>query len=283
MRYGENIIVDSCGNPIIKVFHSTVGVGKRAYREHHHTECELSLFVEGSGIYSTSGGELEFKKGDIMLFATDEKHCITDIKEPIDLLNIHFEPRLIWGSTDAAELLRFIFYSGRQNHFNSTDIHLKLLIESIEKEITSKCFGYVLETKSLIFSTLIYIFRNYYQDLAQTPLFLQNDVTKKLKEVIFYIDNNLEKDLTLSELSDIACMTETYFSSVFKKFNGISPWNYIMIKRIEKAIHLLRTTNMKKLEIAEHCGFSSSSNFYKTFLKITGKTPSQFCIKKEDI
>ena len=279
MRYGENIIVDSCGNPIIKIFHSTVGAGKRAYREHHHTECELSLFVEGSGIYSTLGGEIEFKKGDIMLFAADEKHCITYVEDPIDLLNIHFEPRLIWGSTDAAELLRFIFFSGRQNHFNSSDAYLRTLIESIEREITDKRFGYVLETKSLIFSALIYIFRNYYQDLAPTPVFQHNDITEKLKEVIFYIDNNLEKDLTLGELSDIACMTETYFSSLFKKFNGISPWNYIMIKRIEKAIYLLRTTNMKKLEIAENCGFSSSSNFYKAFLKITGKTPSQFCKK----
>ena len=66
-------------------------------------------------------------------------------------------------------------------------------------------------------------------------------------------------------------MAETYFSSVFKKFNGISPWEYITIKRVENAVELIKNTNMTKLEIAEKCGFSSSSNFYKAFFNITGK------------
>ena len=71
-------------------------------------------------------------------------------------------------------------------------------------------------------------------------------------------------------------MAETYFSSVFKKFNGISPWEYITIKRVEKAVDLIKNTNLTKLDIAEKCGFSSSSNFYKMFSKITGKTPSEY-------
>ena len=44
-------------------------------------------------------------------------------------------------------------------------------------------------------------------------------------------------------------MTPTYFSSVFKKFNGLSLWDDITIKRVEKAIQILKTTDMIKLEI----------------------------------
>ena len=62
--------------------------------------------------------------------------------------------------------------------------------------------------------------------------------------------------------------------------NSVSPWEYITIKRVEKAIELLRTTNLTKLDIAQRCGFSSSSNFYKAFSKVTGKTPSEICEKK---
>ena len=71
-------------------------------------------------------------------------------------------------------------------------------------------------------------------------------------------------------------MTQTYFSSVFKKFNGVSPWEYITIKRVEMAIELLKSTDMTKLEIAEKCGFKSSANFYKAFNNITGKKPKDF-------
>ena len=80
----------------------------------------------------------------------------------------------------------------------------------------------------------------------------------------FYVDhNNLEKKITLKDIADIAYMSQSHFSALFKKFNGISPWDYITIKRVEKAITLLKTTNLSKLEIAAQCGFSSHSNFYK--------------------
>ena len=64
---------------------------------------------------------------------------------------------------------------------------------------------------------------------------------------------------------------------LFNQINGISPWEYITIKRVEMAINILKTSDMSKLEIAERCGFSSSSNFYKAFLKIIGKHPKDFC------
>ena len=68
----------------------------------------------------------------------------------------------------------------------------------------------------------------------------------------------------------------TYFSYVFKKLNGISLWKYISIKRVERAIELLQAEHISRLEIAERCGFSSSSNFYKTFTALTGKTPGDY-------
>ena len=88
-----------------------------------------------------------------------------------------------------------------------------------------------------------------------------------------FIDSNITSDITLNEIAARAMMTPTYFSSVFKKMNGISPWEYITIKRVEKAVELLKTTELTKLDIAMRCGFTSSSNFYKAFTKITGKTP----------
>lgn len=94
--------------------------------------------------------------------------------------------------------------------------------------------------------------------------------------MVLYIEDNLESNLTLGELAKIACMSQTYFSAVFKKYNGISPWNYIIIKRIDKAIFLLKTTDLKIIDVASQCGFSSSSNFYKEFKTITGKQPNDF-------
>ena len=134
-----------------------------------------------------------------------------------------------------------------------------------------------MEVKHALFSALIYILRNfdYTSDKASLPKNHRN-MSVAMTRAVNYIDENFEKDLRLCDIAQIACLSENYFSSIFKEFNGVSPWRYITMKRVEKAITLLKTSGLNKLEIAELCGFSSSSNFYKAFYGITGKTPSDY-------
>ena len=280
MVYGRNVICDDKNKEIIKVFHSKVSAGKRIYTEHHHTECELSLFVAGSGIYTVGKKVYEFNEGDMFLFGSDEPHCITELYTETDLLNIHFEPQLLWQQPENMELLTLFFAKNVNfsNRFSGRDTALKNLILNIEKEISEKLAGYIIETKYRLFSALIYILRRYdYFD--KSPNYIKYRLsTEKMKDAMNYINENLSDKLLLKNIAAAACMSQTYFSSVFKKLNGISPWEYITIKRIEKAIFLIKTTNMTMLEIAGNCGFSSSSNFYKAFAKITGKKPTDYLI-----
>ena len=280
MIYGRNVICDDKNKEIIKVFHSKVSAGKRIYTEHHHTECELSLFIAGSGIYTIGKKVYEFNEGDMFLFGSDEPHCITELYTETDLLNIHFEPQLLWQQPENMELLTLFFAKNVNfsNRFSGRDTALKNLILNIEKEISEKLAGYIIETKYRLFSALIYILRRYdYFD--KSPNYIKYRLsTEKMKDAMNYINENLSDKLLLKDIATAACMSQTYFSSVFKKLNGISPWEYITIKRIEKAIFLIKTTNMTMLEIAGNCGFSSSSNFYKAFSKITGKKPTDYLI-----
>ena len=90
------------------------------------------------------------------------------------------------------------------------------------------------------------------------------------------IHQKLGENITLDELAEEADMSRTYFCSVFKKLNGITPWEYINIKRIEKAKHLLRTTQKTVLEISLECGFNNLSHFNRVFLRITAQSPSDY-------
>lgn len=281
MKYNENILYDNNGIEILKTFHSIVDVGKRFLREHHHTECELSLFISGSGTYSVNGIEYSFSSGDMFLFGSNEPHCITNISTPLNLMNIHFEPRILWENPENIELLHIFNMrnSNFTNKFPKSDTTLKEIIVNIEKEISKKNKGYSVQTKCFLFSALIHIMREYDYIKTDESFSLYSSTAEKLAEATTYINSNLETKLNLKEIADIACMTPTYFSAIFKKFNGISPWEYITIKRVENAIQLIKTTNLTKLEIAEKCGFSSPSNFYKIFFKITGKRPGEYVQK----
>jgi len=106
-----------------------------------------------------------------------------------------------------------------------------------------------------------------------------NDTSDKnsvIDKVINYIEENYEKDLAISELAKIAGFSEYYFSRIFKKQTGFSPYEYIIKTRIVSAKVLLKSTNMSLREIAYKCGFSNESSFSNTFKKLTNMTPGTF-------
>ena len=104
-----------------------------------------------------------------------------------------------------------------------------------------------------------------------------------MEAALEFIDEHIESELCLDTLADVAHMSKTYFCSQFRKMNGISPWEYITIKRIERAILLIETTDLSRLEIALKCGYNNASNFYYAFKKVTGKPPGDYNRKSTDI
>ena len=280
MRYGENILKDETNHTIIRSFHSTHEPRNIEFTAHHHTECELSLFVKGRGVYSVKDKRYDFEPGDIFLFGSNEAHCITEIHESMHLINVHFEPRLLWHTPECADLINLFAARNKNfsNKFSNNEV-LKSKILELECELSSKKDCYGVMTKYALFSALTYILRCYDYIDNEKIITSPSSSIKSLQSAIQYINEGLSGKLTLEDISAVACMTPTYFSSVFKKYNGISPWEYITIKRVELAIEMLKTTDISKLRIAELCGFSSSSNFYKAFAAVTGKKPSDYKIK----
>ncbi len=263
----------------IKLYHSTVDVGPRPYRAHYHTAFEISACMQGGGIYNVGGREYPFAPGDLFLFSTDEYHCVTRVDGPVfELINIQFEPRFLWSYMG---LLR-LFFNRSDNFSNKFDkdylttqkifsnIHL------IEKEFAEEKEENLLKISTILIGILIDMMRDFGYVDFEKDFSGYSRIPQELENVINYINGNLDKELNLDELARTATMSRTYFCTVFKKFNGISPWDYITIKRVEKAIEMLKYTSKTTLEIASACGFNSLSNFYKAFRKITGKTPGEY-------
>lgn len=281
MKFQETTLNDKNNKPILKGYYSKAQKGKRVYREHHHTECEFCMILSGSGIYTVHDKMYDFNAGDIFLFSGDEVHCITDISEDLLILNIHFAPQILWYDSDSVSALKIIFArnSKFENRIDRNNIHTKIIADNIKKlynEMNEKRDGYEIISKYLLFSILITLVREY--DYIDRSLGLSSigNTIQSMRKALDYIEKNLTGHLTLKDISSRACMAPTYFSAIFKKMNGISPWEYITIKRVEMAVELLKNTDLTKLDIAMQCGFTSSSNFYKAFSKITGKTPSEY-------
>ena len=100
--------------------------------------------------------------------------------------------------------------------------------------------------------------------------------THILRVVLDYIEKRFNSELPVSELAHMAKLSEDYFSVQFKKSVGLSPHQYIVMKRIEEAKVLLTTTDLSIGQIAPMIGYCNENYFSTIFKRQMGITPSQY-------
>lgn len=93
---------------------------------------------------------------------------------------------------------------------------------------------------------------------------------------VSYININLGSKIKVSQLAGMVNLNPDYFARLFHRHTGLSPVNYILQKRIERAQYLLITTQKKQDEIATLTGFLSTQYFAKVFKKMTCHTPGGY-------
>ncbi|HEX7759721.1 MAG TPA: AraC family transcriptional regulator [Caulobacteraceae bacterium] len=98
----------------------------------------------------------------------------------------------------------------------------------------------------------------------------------RLHHVMNAILRHPENDHSLEEMAANAGVTPSHFCRIFKKANGVSPHQYVMKARLERAQHLLSQTDTSMSAIADLLGFTSQSHFTRAFRQFTGRTPSDF-------
>ena len=98
----------------------------------------------------------------------------------------------------------------------------------------------------------------------------------KLHQVIDYIQSNLEHDLGLAQLANIAHVSSHHFGKRFKQSMGLTPHQYVLKCRIERAKKLLSDRQITLTEISLTTGFCHQSHFTNAFRRYTTLTPRQY-------
>ncbi|WP_085909561.1 helix-turn-helix transcriptional regulator [Kiloniella majae] len=98
-------------------------------------------------------------------------------------------------------------------------------------------------------------------------------ITKRVKD---YIEEVLDQGLVVEDLAAIAELSPFHFTRMFQLTMGVSPYQYVLSRRVQKAKDLLGDTHNTLSAIAFQCGFSSQSHLTTRFSRATGLTPSKF-------
>ncbi|MFA6844721.1 MAG: AraC family transcriptional regulator [Sphaerochaetaceae bacterium] len=100
--------------------------------------------------------------------------------------------------------------------------------------------------------------------------------SKIIKNVQEYIQGNIKRKITLSEVSSIFGFSQNYLSSLFSRFGGCSFIEYINKEKIAVAKDMMANSDLKVYEISDELGFESSFYFSKVFKKVEGVSPREY-------
>jgi AraC family transcriptional regulator len=253
--------------------------------EHQHTmhiiACGLSDSPEaGDGGLASGERWLDGKReqerrrvGDIAIIPAGIPHrCNWNRAVQFGILAI--EPALLqqigqdWVNPDRLELIpRFM---------SEQDELMQGIFSTLRKELTTGGIGGHLLVDSLKTALTIHLLRNYCTTSPKLSSYSNGLSQSKLTLVKEYIKVHLDRDLKLTEIAAIAQMSPYHFLRLFKQSTGVTPHQYILQSRIDKAKYLLQQSELSMTEIAMRVGFCDQSHLTRCFKRILGVTPKQF-------
>jgi AraC family transcriptional regulator len=102
----------------------------------------------------------------------------------------------------------------------------------------------------------------------------------RFRRIVEFMSANIGRSIRLAELAEVCGLSKTHFGRAFKAASGKTPHGYLIWLRVERAKHLLETTSMSMLEIADKCGFGQPQYFATVFQREVGITPTAWRLEK---
>ncbi|AFZ28698.1 transcriptional regulator, AraC family [Gloeocapsa sp. PCC 7428] len=253
--------------------------------EHQHTmhviACGLPQPLAEQAVSDSSGerwldGKLSKETrntADIAIIPANISHRC-NWNTPVQFMVLALEPVLLqrigqdWVNPDCIELM--------PQFMNQPDALVQGVFLSLKDELESGRIGGQLLVDSLKTVLAIHLLRNYCTISPRLSNYSDGLSLAKLVLIKDYINEHLHQNLTLTEIAAIAQMSPYHFLRLFKQSIGVTPHQYILQRRIDKAKYLLQHSKLSIAEIALCAGFCDQSHLTRCFKRMLGVTPKQF-------
>jgi AraC family transcriptional regulator len=162
---------------------------------------------------------------------------------------------------------RFLFRNGE----------LKNLCWRLCREISLRDGADRLHVETLAIEVAQLLFREYSTASARVKTAPQTGLTRyNARRVLEYVEANLARHVTIRELASIVELSTHHFIRMFKSSLGVTPYQYLIERRVERAKELLRGKPESLADVALLAGFGSQSHFTSAFHRAAGVAPSEF-------
>lgn len=136
--------------------------------------------------------------------------------------------------------------------------------------------GCELEVRNCISAAWLTIVKNIYSLPRSQTLESEAATQTRIKRMVSFIYGNYAKNITLAEIAASASVSKSECNRCFRKYFGVTPFQFLNEHRIEHASQLLLTTSDPVKNISLSCGFEDAGYFIRLFKKTKGVTPAAF-------
>lgn len=247
------------------------------------------LFLQGKEeglnlIYGT--GKYDYSEGTLICVAPGQIGGKEDNGELVNLTGwaVLFHPDILKGTALEKGIKNFSFFDYHVNealHMSSEERNVMVtLIKQLENELKFKSDSMQNRIIAGFINILLRYAQRFYNRQFVSQNIVNNDIVSKFESLLKqYFEN--EKQLTagmptVAYCAEKLCMSPSYLSDVTKRTTGNTANQYIKRYIIQLAKNRL-VAGMNSSEVAYSLGFNYPQHFTRTFKRITGKTPTEYC------
>ena len=248
---------------------------------HAHEFMEVVIITSGRPLHIAGDESCEAEKGDVLVIQPGTVHGY-DRTAGAGILNLIFDSdKLPVPQLDGGEFSLFgKFFPGRGESYISAK-PVAHLPEEILEQIVSVILRIDEETRSVRPGSMFYAMGLFIEALSiisrAGSMQIKSEHSRfMLENALRYINKNFQKQITLSELARVSCMSERNFQRRFRQALGQSPMQYLMGIRLRRVQEQLLTDDTEIGVIALNCGFYDSNYLCKKFRRAFRMTPSEF-------
>lgn len=249
---------------------------------HWHDEYEYIIATKGIVTVLVNAEQIELNIGDAIFINSECLHGVKSVTDEDSILrSLVILPKLIGGSADSIIFQRIIVPLGVSDApsyilLNKDTKWQKDIADSMLAawdSITNESYDFENEARYQISKAM----RILVDHLSETNHRKSNDILlNRIKLSISYIENHFDDDISNQDLLQLLDCSESVLLRSFKQAVGMSPMQFLMNHRIQKAAEMLLTTELKSCDIAVSCGFHDFSYFTKIFKRNIGMTPIEY-------
>ena len=271
----ENITENLKGKRLADVFRFISFYPSETYGPHKHLRIEINYVKKGNCILHLDDESVTFREGEIMIITSGISHLFEAGSEGTTLMQLEFLPEVFSHFNFKAEGETATFMSvtlfSEENRLIKivNNVRIMRVVQRIVNELELKSQYYQYLVVMYYAELLILIYR--YMDESYLPI-CTND---SLKKAIAYIRLNYQSEITMNDVAEYAGISERYLRRLFSQYLNLSPLDYLNQMRINRAIELLRNTEMSVKEICYLCGFRSPQYFSSIFKQQMGISPRE--------